>query len=67
MLPVMAESFVNFLLFILAKPEIKSNDRLYQTTLRQPIDIRVQSLHLNCNGFSSMLIIQQRSVKSFIL
>ncbi|WP_225215794.1 MULTISPECIES: hypothetical protein [Acinetobacter] len=65
MLPVMAESFVNFLLFILAKPEIKSNDRLYQTTLRQPIDIRVQSLHLNCNGFSSNVDYTTEECKKF--
>ncbi len=65
MLPVMAESFVNFILFILAKPEIKSNDRLYQTTLRQPIDIRVQSLHLNCNGFSSNVDYTTEECKKF--
>ena len=65
MLPVMAESFVNFLLFILARPEIKSNDRLYQTTIRQPIDIRVQSLHLNCNGFSSNVDYTAEECKKF--
>jgi hypothetical protein len=51
MLPVLAESFVNLLLSILGKPEIKNNDRLFQDTVRRPIDIRVQSLHLNCNHF----------------
>ncbi|NNH38405.1 hypothetical protein [Acinetobacter terrae] len=65
MLPVMAESFVNFLLFILAKPEVKINERLYQTTIRQPIDIRVQSLHLNCNGFSSNVDYTMEECKKF--
>lgn len=53
MLPVLAESFVNLVLFILSKPEIKQNDRLFQNTLRQQIDIRIQSLHLNCTGFKN--------------
>lgn len=53
MLPVMAESFINFLIFILCKPEIKSSSRLYEATIRQQIDIRIQSLHLNCNYFIS--------------
>ena len=65
MLPVMAESFVNFLLFILTKPEVKLNERLYQTTIRQPIDIRVQSLHLNCNGFSSNVDYTAEECKKF--
>ena len=52
MLPVLAESFVNLILFLLAKQEIKTNDRLFQNTVRQQIDIRVQSLHLNCIGFN---------------
>ena len=51
MFPVLAESFINLILFVLSKPEIKSNDRLFQNTIRQQIDIRVQSLHLNCIGF----------------
>lgn len=55
MLPVLAESFINLALFLLCKPEIKANDRLFQNTLRQPIDIRVQSLHLNCIGFKDIV------------
>jgi hypothetical protein len=52
MLPVLAESFINLLIFVLAKPEMKKNERLFQNTIRQHIDIRVQSLHLNCMGFT---------------
>lgn len=51
MLPVMAESFINLLIFILCKPEIKNNERLFQSFLRNQIDIRIQSLHLYCEGF----------------
>lgn len=52
MLPVMAEAYVNFLLFVLMRPDIKADDRLRENTIRQPIDVRVRSLHLNCIGFA---------------
>lgn len=52
MLPVMAEAYVNFLLFVLMRPDIKADDRLRENTIRQPIDVRVRSLHVNCIGFA---------------
>lgn len=51
MLPVMAEAYVNFLLFVLMRSELKTDDRLRENTLRQPIDIRIKSLHMTCMGF----------------
>lgn len=53
MLPVMAEAYVNFLLFALMRPELKSDERLRENTIRQPIDVRVKSLHMTCVGFAS--------------
>lgn len=52
MLPVMAEAFVNFLLFVLMRPDMKGDERLRENALRQPIDIRVKSLHMTCVGFA---------------
>lgn len=52
MLPILAEAFVNLLLFVLCRPDIKADTRLYENTLRQPIDVRIKSLHINCTGFS---------------
>lgn len=51
MLPVMAEAFVNLILFVLMRPDFKSDDRLREHTIRQPIDVRVKSLHVVCLGF----------------
>lgn len=51
LLPVYAESFVNFLIFILAKKEIKNNVEQYNKVLRMRINERVSSLHVNCIGF----------------
>lgn len=53
MTPVLAESFVNLIFFILCRPDIKKNDRLYTSAVRANIDIKVQSLHINCIGFKN--------------
>lgn len=65
MLPVLAESFVNLLLFVLCRKEIKNNDRLFKNAIRQPIDIRVQSLNLNCIGFCSSIDYSSEACKKF--
>lgn len=51
MTPVLAETFVNLLIFVLCRPEVRANERLYSAVVRANIDIRIQSLHLNCVGF----------------
>jgi len=50
--PVLAESFVNTLTFVLGRPEIRADPRLYEATIRQSIDVRVKSLSLHCIGFA---------------
>lgn len=51
MLPVMAEAFVNLILFMQMRPDLKADDRLRENTIRQHIDVRVKSLHVTCWGF----------------
>lgn len=53
MTPVLAESFINLIFYILCRPDIKKNDRLYTSAVRTNIDIKVQSLHINCIGFKA--------------
>jgi len=52
MLPVMAEAYVNLVMFVLLRPDIKEDERLREHTIRQPIDIRIKTLHTNCIGFT---------------
>ncbi len=52
MLPVMAEAYVNFLLFVLMRPDLKGDERLRENAIRQPIDVRVKTLHMTCVGFA---------------
>ncbi|MFV0889625.1 hypothetical protein ACNKH9_23050 [Metapseudomonas otitidis] len=65
MLPVLAESFINLLIFVLSRKEIKENERLFNNTIRQNIDIRVQSLHLNCIGFKNPVDYKSPECKEF--
>ena len=51
MLPVMAEAFVNLLMYILMKAPLKKDERLRENLIRQPIDVRIKSLSHNCRGF----------------
>lgn len=52
MLPVMAEAYVNFVMFVLMRPELKTDERLRDNAIRQPIDVRVKTLHITCIGFT---------------
>ena len=51
MLPVMAEAFINLILYVLMHRDIKEDSRLKDAAFRQHIDIRVKRLHLDCYGF----------------
>ena len=52
MLPVLAESYINLLMFLLLRDELKKDDRLRENATRQPIDVRIKLLSVNCNGFA---------------
>jgi hypothetical protein len=65
MLPVMAEAFVNFVLFVLMRPELKNDERLRENTLRQPIDVRVKSLHVTCIGFAKQIDYASSECKAY--
>ena len=64
--PVLAEAFVNLLIFILAKEEIKKDARLYQDAIRREIDVRVKSLHMICDGFEKLWMLLLNASKTFI-
>lgn len=51
-LPIYAESFINFLIFTLAKSKPPENKEDYEQFIRSPINERVKNLHLKCLGFN---------------
>jgi hypothetical protein len=63
--PVVAEAFVNFILFVLAKPDIRRDERLYISLLRQEVDVRVRALHVNCDGFQGAVDTDAQPFKDF--
>ena len=63
--PVWAESFVNLLIFVLARPELKQDNRLYEDYRRKEIDIRVKLLHMNCQGFTKQIDSNANEFKQF--
>lgn len=52
MLPVLAESFVNLLLFSLMQDDLRADKRLRENAFREHIDIRIRNLHRHCRGFA---------------
>lgn len=65
MLPVMAEAYVNLLLFVFMRPEIRADERLRESTIRQPIDIRIKSLHMTCVGFEKPVDYASEACKAY--
>jgi len=65
MLPVLAEAFVNLLLYMLMKPELKTDSRLRDNAFRQPIDIRIRGLSHNCLGFKQPVDFTIEACKRF--
>ncbi len=63
--PVLCEAFINLLILVLRKEEIKKDKRLYDDLLRRQIDIRVKSLHLYCNSFLKPVNSEDQRFKDF--
>ena len=51
--PVMAEAFINMVILMLCKPEVRDNRRHFDSFIRCQIDVKVFDLHLKCIGFVS--------------
>jgi hypothetical protein len=49
--PVLAEAFINLLILILCKPELRANTRQFESFIRSHIDTKVFDLAYKCRGF----------------
>jgi len=63
--PVWGEAFVNFIIFMLARSEIKNDNRLYQDYLRSDIDVRIKLLHIKCDHFMKPIDNSSKAFKAF--
>jgi len=64
--PVLGEAFVNLLIFLLAKDTVRQDSRIYEATVRANIDVRVKSLHHNCDHFRSPIDGGHKAVGDFL-
>jgi len=65
MLPVLAESYVNLILFMLMTKELKDNQRLREATFREAIDLRIMKLHMHCIGFERSVDLNDVACKKY--
>jgi hypothetical protein len=63
--PVLAESFVNLVIFVLVHPTTRDDSRLYDSLFRQEVDVRVRALHLTCGGFKKPVDVKDERFKNF--
>lgn len=63
--PVCAEAFLNFVIFLLCRKEIKSDKRLYEDFIRKDVDVRIKLLHINCIGFEKPIDPSKEAYKKF--
>lgn len=64
--PVLGEAAINFLMMIMAKPEVRSDKRLREDFSRRHIDVRIKTLHLVCDGFEGKITGSEDEFKDFM-
>jgi hypothetical protein len=64
--PVFGESAVNLLTRLLAKPEVRADQRLFEDHCRRNIDVRVKGLHLICDGFAGRIDGSEEPFREFL-
>lgn len=55
LMPVMFESFLGLLIAILIKPEFRKNRRMYESFIRNPLDVKIFDLATRCRGFAKAI------------
>jgi hypothetical protein len=63
--PVRLEAFINLVIFVLQNDTLRGDRRLFESRVREQVDLRVRSLHINCEGFARGLDIQAKEFLDF--
>lgn len=66
MVPVMAESFINLLLFILSRPQVRADKQLFDGIFRLPMHVRIRSLPYYCIGFKGPIDSSHQAVRNYL-
>jgi hypothetical protein len=62
-IPVWIESFVNLVIFLLAKPSLRSRIKAFKSYKKSPVLERIKLLHKNCRGFSQGIDPEEKVIK----
>ncbi len=63
--PVLLEAFINLVILIMCKPEIRKNENIYNARVREELHIKIPSLHITCNHFEKAVDVNSTEYKSF--
>jgi len=63
--PVLAEAFINMIVLILCKQEIRRNKRQFDEFIRSQIDVKLFDLSYKCEGFSQPIDQHSEEFKNF--
>lgn len=63
--PILLESFINLLILIMCKKEIRENQTIYAARVREDLHIKIPSLHLTCAHFSKAVDTESDEYKNF--
>ncbi len=63
--PILVEAFINLLILVLCKKEIRENKRIYDARIREDLHIKISSLHLTCDKFSKPVDTNSAEYKNF--
>lgn len=64
-IPVWGESFINLVFYLLRKRKVIDDKRICDFFVQQPIDVRIKTLHLYCNGFKDSIDFSRDEFKKF--
>ncbi len=63
--PVMLEAFINLIILVACKPEIRKNKTIYEARVREEMHVKVPALHLTCAGFKTAIDTETQEYKNF--
>lgn len=66
LVPVYIETFLNFIIQVLAKQELKDDKIQYDKFIREHINIKIQKLHEKCTGFFECLDLEEEICKKIL-
>ncbi|PIB95216.1 hypothetical protein CSW60_21915 [Caulobacter sp. X] len=63
--PIMAEAFINMVILVLCRPEVRTDKRRYDAFIREQIDLKIADLSYKCRGFATAVDMKSDVAKAF--